>query len=124
MSVSPDAFIAACQQARFLSRDITCTSLQALIFLYTREITGHECKLRDVQEHLECSSSSATRIVQSHLDDAKGTGLLSMKINPDNRSMRLISFTARGRIFMKSILNLDEVSNANNSTRESLSSND
>lgn len=77
------------------------------MFLYARESQGKTSKLSDVHQHLQCSSSTATRIVQSHLNDGKGSGLLDLSINPENRSERLIAFTTPGLSFMKSILDAD-----------------
>ena len=125
MSIPAEAFIKACNQVRFLNRDLTVTSLQALIFTYVQHMAGKKTRLKDIHDHLGCSSSSATRIVQSHLDEGKGTGLFQMTINPEKRSERMIEFTSKGLLFMRSILEFNEdTTDANHQKRKELPNND
>lgn len=108
-----------CDHARLLNKDLTVTSLQALLFVANRTMQEIPTRLKDVQEELGCSSSSATRIIQSHLDE--GTGLFTLKINPEKRNERIIELTPKGLRFVKGML---EITNAYYSERGFVPSND
>lgn len=109
-----DGWISACNQVRLINKDMTVTALQGLFFIASRE--GKEVtRLKDIQDQLGCSSSTATRIVQSMLDEGKGAGLLKLEINPEKRNERIIKMSSKGLRFMSQLM---EIANADYTERE------